>query len=208
MIAEAVQDLRYLLERGYARESAVRFVGDHYCLDRSQRLLLYRAIYPQGVAESHRRKAVGPGEVRSASVSVDGFNVLLTVDSALRGLPVYLCDDGFARDVSAIHGSAAPAPAALEAVIAALKELGPSCVHLVFDSPVSRSGEIASEARRLLEENSLEGGATAEACADVEVLKRGGIVATSDSVIIERANRVFDLGAYVLSGLSFNLLKI
>jgi hypothetical protein len=42
------------------------------------------------------------------------------------------------------------------------------------------------------------GGASTATSADFEVLKKGGIVSSSDSIIIERAERVFDLAAYVI----------
>jgi hypothetical protein len=198
---EAVEDLRYLLSRGYGRISAVKFVGDKYVLDKSQRLLLYRGVYPPEAASAHQRKMVGSADVNQSLLSVDGFNVLWTVDGVLKGRPLYLCDDGFMRDISAIHGSVTEGEISkpLGMIIIALKDLNPKNVHFVFDRLISRSGEISREVRKLLSSASISGDASTASSADFEVLRRGEIAATSDSVMIEKASRVFDLAAYVIT---------
>jgi len=198
---EAVEDLRYLLSRGYGRISAVKFVGDKYVLDKSQRLLLYRGVYPPEAASAHQSKMVGLADLSQSALSVDGFNVLWTVDGALKGRPLFLCDDGFVRDISAIHGSVTEGDLSkpLDLIIVALKDLNPKSAYFVFDRLISRSGEISREVRRLLSSASLKGGASTAASADFEVLRRGEIVATSDSVMIEKASCVFDLAAYIIT---------
>jgi len=198
---EAVEDLRYLLGRGYGRISAVKFVGDKYVLDKSQRLLLYRGVYPPEGASDHQRKIVAPTDIVQSALSIDGFNVLWTVDGALKGRPLFLCDDGFVRDISAIHGSITQGDILkpLELIIVVLKELNPKNVHFVFDRLISRSGEISRDVKRLLSSTSLKGDASTATSADFEVLRKGEIVATSDSIIIEKASRAFDLAAYVIT---------
>ena len=198
---EAVEDLRYLLGRGYGRISAVKFVGDKYVLDKSQRLLLYRGVYPPEGASNHQRKMVGPADIDQSVLSIDGFNVLWTVDGALKGRPLYLCDDGFVRDISAIHGSIPQGDISrpLELIIVVLKDLNPKNVHFVFDRLISRSGEISRDVKRLLSSTSLKGDASTATSADFEVLRKGEIVATSDSIIIEKASRAFDLAAYIIT---------
>ncbi|TDA31893.1 MAG: DUF434 domain-containing protein, partial [Hadesarchaea archaeon] len=61
---EAVKDLRYLLDRGYPRELAVRVVSDHYCLPSQQRHLLARCVFSREEAEENRKKLVGMQEAR------------------------------------------------------------------------------------------------------------------------------------------------
>jgi len=198
---EAVEDLRYLLSRGYGRISAVKFVGDKYVLDKSQRLLLYRGVYPLEAASAHQKKMVAPADLNQSVLSVDGFNVLWTVDGALKGRPLFLCDDGFVRDISAIHGTVTEGDISkpLDLIIDVLNELKPKNVHFVFDRLISRSGEISKDVRGRLSAAGLRGGASTAASADFEVLKKGEIVATSDSVMIEKTAKVFDLAAYVIN---------
>jgi hypothetical protein len=201
MRSEAVEDLRYLLSRGYGRISAVKFVGDKYVLDKSQRLLLYRGVYPPEGALNHQKKLVEPSSIDQSTLSIDGFNVLWTVNGALKGRPIYLCDDGFARDISAIHGSVTESDISkpLDLIIATLKDLNPKQVYFIFDRLISRSGEISHDVKQLLSLASLKGDASTATSADFEVLRKGEIVVTSDSIIIEKAPRAFDLAAYIIT---------
>ena len=202
----AVEDLRYLLGRGYRRASAVRFVGDKYILDKPQRLLLYRCVYPISIARAHWEKLIDPNELGKANLSIDGFNVLWTINSAINGRPIFLGDDHFVRDISIAKGkpSACEFAETINLVMQAISKLSPLFSRFVFDRPISRSGEISSKVREALSVNSLSGNAITSQNADVEVLKTYSIVASSDSVIIDKAMRLFDLGGYVVE----NILRI
>lgn len=197
----AAEDLRYLLSRGYGRISAVKFVGDKYKLDKPQRLLLYRGVYSPEGAAAHRKKLVGTNDVQQEKLSVDGFNVLLTVNSELKGIPNYLSDDGFVRDVSEIHSSATKANLSkpVQLTISALKDLEVAKVYIIFDRLISKSGELSKQVFEELRANSVAGESLTAESADFEVLKRGEIAASSDSIIIDKADRVFDLAAYVIT---------
>ena len=198
--ASAVEDLRYLLSRGYGRISSVKFVGDKYLLDKPQRLVLYRGVYPEEGALEHKKKLVSPEEVKGAKLAIDGFNVLWTVDGALKGRNVFKCDDGFVRDISAIHGSPTGEDLSepIQLIVRDLREIGPSEANFVFDRLVSRSGELSKQISQTLKSNSIKGGANTATSADFEVIRSGEIVSSSDSVIIDKSKKVFDLAAHVL----------
>jgi hypothetical protein len=196
----AVEDLRYLLGRGYGRISSVKFVGDKYLLDKSQRLMLYRGVYPPEGAMAHKRKLVKAEEVKGTRLAIDGFNVLWTVDGALKGRTVFMCDDGLVRDISAIHGSPTKEDLTrpLGLIVQALSGLGPAEANFVFDRLVSRSGELAKQMAQMLKTNSVKGGASTATSADFDVIRRGEIVSSSDSVIVDKSQKVFDLAAHIL----------
>ncbi|MCQ5362834.1 MAG: DUF434 domain-containing protein [Candidatus Methanomethylicia archaeon] len=196
----AIQDLRYLLNRGYPRSSAVKFVGDRYLLNKPQRLLLYRGVFPDEIANMRRSKLVGPERVSGSRLSIDGFNVLWTVSSAMRGDPVYICDDGLIRDLSGIHGSVEGRQVSepLEIIVSTVSSLRPREVLFFFDKSISRSGEIAGEARRLISHYQLTGNATTVPSPDHAVLTSGEIIATSDSVVADKAASLFDLAGYII----------
>jgi len=197
----AAEDLRYLLSRGYGRISAVKFVGDKYKLDKPQRLLLYRGVYAPEGAAAHLKKLIGSDGIRQKKLSVDGFNVLLTVNSELKGIPNYLCDDGLVRDVSEIHSAATKENLSkpLDLTISALRDLEAGRVYFVFDRLISRSGELSKQVSEEMRVNSIAGESLTAESADFEVLRRGEIAASSDSIIIDKADRVFDLAAYVIT---------
>jgi len=193
---EAVKDFRYLLGRGYKRESALKFVGDRYQLNKVFRLLLYRCVYGEEEAKKHRGKLVSQKDVLGKVLAVDGYNTLITVESMLEDKPIIFCDDGFIRDLSAVHGKHKPTKTtvkALKLLAEGLVRVGVREIKFFFDSQVSYSGELASLTRETLRGFGLVGDAVAVKQADNQVLGFGEIVASSDAVIIGKARKVFDL---------------
>jgi len=200
-VLEAAKDLRYLLERGYHRESALRLIVDKHQLSTKQRLLLYRAVYDSSTAAKHKQKIVTADKIKDSKLAIDGYNVLITVESGLRGGLLVLCDDGFIRDISAVHGKyriASTTEKALSLIIEAVREMKPAEASFFFDAQVSKSGELASHVRRTLKHSGLSGSAYAVRQADVSAKDFGDIIATSDSVLISKARSVFDLAGEIL----------
>lgn len=210
-LTNAVVDARYLLYRGYSRESVVRFVGDRYALSREERLIIYRGVYDPVTALSHRRKKVGGSFLADKVLSVDGFNVLITVEAAIEHKPLLACDDGFIRDISAVHGHyvlSEKTLIALNAIAEHLLNLGPRYVYFFYDSPVSHSGEIASLTERTISGKGLKCSSKAVKQVDVEVVKSGEVTASSDFVIISKSQHVYDLGGEVaVKHFNSNVLK-
>ncbi|RZN56285.1 MAG: DUF434 domain-containing protein [Candidatus Methanomethylicota archaeon] len=207
---EAINDLRYLLNRGYNKNSAIKFIGDRYLLNKKQRLLLYRAIFSETTANIHKSKLVNPSEIKDNVLLIDGFNVILTISSAIEGKPIYLCDDGIIRDISGIYGviSKRNIDRPLEIVIAELSELKPKEVIFFFEKSVSKSGEIANRVRNLLKENKLYGDARLVPSSDFYLSSLKGIVATSDSIVIERSEKIFDLAGYIINKLGIRPISL
>jgi len=199
-LADAVRDLRYLLNRGYPRDSAVVFVANHYRLKLDERHLLARCVFSRAEVVSHRAKAVSSAKVRGKRLGVDGYNVLITVESILTGRQVMKCDDGFVRDLRAIFGkyrTSSATPRALAAILKTISRAKPREVVMMYDSQMSRSGELAAEVRRRLKQVGLKGDAQTVVGVDFKV-RELDIVASSDRAIIERAKAVWDLPAEVL----------
>lgn len=197
----AVADYRYLLERRYANPSALKVVGDRYQLDSVQRSMLYRGISRAEAARRRRSRLVE--RVAGRSLSVDCYNVLYTLANYLFGRQLFLCDDGYLRDSGELHGESEK-PESLARALALLfgwlaVEL-PASVDFYLDSPVSKSGELALELRRRLAEASICGSAATVRSPDHALAAlEEGIIATSDSSVIDRAKvGVADLARRVL----------
>lgn len=74
------------------------------------------------------------------------------MESILSGGIILLCADGSMRDMSSVHGTykkVAETVPALEMTAVALDKTGPSRADIIFDSPVSNSGELARLAGRI-----------------------------------------------------------
>lgn len=209
---EAVKDFRHLLNRHYNRESALSFVGDKHQLSREERMILYRGVYDTQSIKRHRSKLIPTAAISGKTITIDGYNVLITVESLLSDKQLVLCDDGFVRDVSAVHGKHRPTKRtvnALTIILSPLSKHKPAEALFFYDSQVSKSGELAALTRTLIKKSELNGDAQAVKQADVATLKLSIIVASSDAVIIEKATKVVDLAGEIARIVAPNkLLKL
>lgn len=197
----ACAEYRYLREKGYPEKATLKLVGDRHRLTRAQRNSMFRGIVVEALAGPRQRKIVLPADVLGNSLGIDWYNVLITVESYLRGSPVFISDDGIVRDSSATHGSfhssELTARALLE-IIGELKIMAPSRIDVFLDAPIAFSGLMAEEVRRKLEEIPCPTLVSVAHSADYPLKSYDGVVASSDSVILDSASRVIDLPRSVL----------
>jgi len=192
----ALNDYRYLREKGYPEKALLKLVGDRYKLSRTERNTLFRGVIPGEIAASRRQKLVTAAGLVGHSLGIDWYNVLITVETFLRGLPLFISDDGIIRDSSATHGSyrrSSLTDRALDAILAALGPLALSEIDAFLDSPIAFSGLMAEEARDRLSGLHVPFRVTLEHTADYPLKSYHGVVASSDSVVLDRASSVFDL---------------
>ncbi|MEM3737220.1 MAG: DUF434 domain-containing protein [Candidatus Bathyarchaeia archaeon] len=195
-LLRAIEDYRYLLNRGYKRETSLRLVGDKYLLSRLERLLLYRCVHSLEEARARRTKLIPLREAKGKRIAVDGYNTLITVESLLESKPLIICDDGFIRDLSAVHGGyemKVITEDALRMIASIIKSSEVGEVGFFFDAQISRSGDVAALTRRLLAEAGVEGVASAVKQADSCTLEYAKIVASSDAIVIDKAAYAVDL---------------
>jgi len=196
---KALEDYRYLRERDYPEKASLALVGNRYRLSRLERNCLFRGVEKRVVARSRRAKLVGPRQVRGRPMAVDWYNVLITVESRLKGLPVFVADDGLLRDASGVHGSyrmGETSARAVSLIVESLRELGAGRIDVYVDSPVAFSGEMAAQLRGLLEDQPAE--VSVAQSADYPLKRYQGVVCSSDSVVVDQVSAVFDLAREVL----------
>ena len=184
------------MDRGYPKDSAIRFVSDHYCLPKEQRVVLIRSIVESKLASSRKAKALPLEALRERVVFVDGYNVLITVESLLARYPIYQCDDGFLRDTRGVYGSYKSSPFTISAIYAILDVLAlaiPSRVEVLLDRQMSRSGELAEQIRCMMAKRGLPGDARTAHDVDRSLKTAMAIIATSDGYVIDAASCVVDL---------------
>ena len=83
-------------------------------------------------------------------------------------------------------------------ILDALKTMKPRHSLFLFDAPISKSGELAEEVRGRLNKESLPGDAMAVKVPEKILIGFPGIVATSDTAIIDQSEKVIDLAGYIL----------
>lgn len=203
---EAAADYRYLIERGYSRKSSLKITGDRYALTACVRTLLYRGVLPRD--ESDRRRGLLVSSHSVDTLTVDGYNVLVTLANYLYGRPVFLGTDGFLRDAGEAYGRMIRGPMfdrAIRLFISYLAAEDHHFVRVLFDRPVPKSGELSERLRTAMEERAIHGTAGTVRSPDYELKQvTGGAVCTSDSAIIDDARvSVCDVAREILDH-SFN----
>ncbi|MBW2122738.1 MAG: DUF434 domain-containing protein [Deltaproteobacteria bacterium] len=200
-LRKGAEDLRYLLGRGYPRKNSLDLVGNRYGLERKARELLHRGVFSQADAGRRRERRIPMEGVRGSVLAADGHNVLITIEAALRREPLVMADDSFIRDVSGISSSYKMGEVTIEAVdllIEVLVEFPPQRIVFLFDSPISKSGLLALHVARRLRAANLAGESRAVKVPERILMGHPGVVATSDSAIIDRVDRVVDLAGHVI----------
>ena len=199
----AARELAYLLERGYPKGSALRFVGDHHQLRQVERDLLLRGVFTRAASRGRRSRALSPSGLRGELLVVDGHNCTITLESGLKGRPFLVGSDGFVRDVSRVFRSFRPTALTREAwghIISLLRDYPPRRVVVVLDAPLSHSGKLRRQILRWLEEASIPCEALLARRPEARMveLAREGVLATADSVALDRAPRLFDLAGHII----------
>jgi hypothetical protein len=200
-LAPATADYRYLRERGYSPQAALKLVGDRYELTARERNLLFRGVLPAAVARARAAKLIAPDDVAGARLGVDWYNVLITVESYLKGSAVFLAEDGVVRDAAAVHGSyraGIVTDRAAALLVEALRSLAPAAVDVFIDSPVAYSGQMAAGLRERLRGAAFAANVEVVESPDHFLKSYPGVVASSDSAIIDPAARVLDFARYAL----------
>jgi len=212
-LQRAAQDFRYLLNRGYPREASLELVGNRYGLIFDERHLLHRGVFSDADSVTRQKKIISPEAIRNKDLAIDGHNVLITIEAGLSGRPLILADDGFVRDISGLSGSfkkTEMTEKAIRLIVTFLRKWKPRHTLFLFDAPISKSGILAQELRTLLKKEGLPGDALAVKVPETILIGFQGVIATSDTAIIDRSKRVIDLAGDIIRAKigSVSLLKL
>jgi len=196
----AVQELSWLLDRGYPEPSALKLVGDHHQLTSRQRTAVRRAACTDA-QRHHRHEAVlGVDQLVGRPLAIDGFNALILCETLFSQGLVVVGRDGALRDLASVHGTwkrVSETREALGALADVVVHLGARPVVWYLDRPVSNSGRL----RAMIEEEAAwhhtEWEVRLVDDADRQLASFDGVVATGDAWILDRADAWVDLPAAV-----------
>ena len=204
VLRAAVADLSYLLTRNYAEKAALKLVGDHYQLAKRQRQAVLGAACGDETLRNRRRTGRELTAIAGQSLWIDGYNVLITVESALSGGLLFRGRDGCYRDLASVHGSykrVEETTPAIRCIGALLEEAAPAEVTWLFDAPVSNSGRLKT---LILEEAASAGwpwDVRLEKRVDAQLAEAPGVIATADGNLLDRAKAWVNLTAPLLARL-------
>lgn len=196
----AQNEIRYLLDRGYRMEPVISFIGNHYQFSMRQRTALQRATSSTLQQVVRASKKLPPEAIQDGAIEIDGFNLLITLETALSGSPILACDDGVLRDLAGLRGTyslIAQTDIALRLIFSSLSRLSAPAVKFFLDAPVSNSGRLK---KRILEEaQSWTIPVEVMLVPDADkVLSDQERIITGDSVLLDSCRSWFNLTEYLL----------
>ncbi len=200
-LRSAVLELSWLLSKGYALHSTLELVGNHYQLTQRQRLAVSRVVCSDENRQLRQEKCLPLEKIKDEQLLIDGFNLLITIETALSGGIVLRCRDGCIRDIAGIHGSYHPineTRQAIELIGMALESFNPQEVLWLFDKPISNSGRLVMMVRDIAKEHGWHWQADVNINPDKAILSANKIAITSDSMILDGINQWVNLGSYLV----------
>lgn len=200
-IQEAVTDLSYLLERGFSEKSSLQLVGNRYKLNHRQQRAVQGMSEANSKLELRAKKRVSVAALANQELIIDGFNLLILLESALSDAYLFKGLDGCYRDLSYVHGTykkVVQTGKAIELVASFLEEHSIKSTTWVFDKPVSNSGRLKTLLRELAEEKGYAWEILLDNNPDKVLASSKKIAVSSDAWILDRAAHWCNLAAYLI----------
>ncbi|MGZ8916460.1 MAG: DUF434 domain-containing protein [Methylobacter sp.] len=201
-LREAVYELGWLLNRGYARHSAIQLVGDHHQFTTRQRLAISRAACSDTNRQLRKSKCLPVEQIKDRQLVIDGFNLVISVETAMAGGLLLRCCDGCIRDIASIHGTYRQVHGtrqAVELIGKALQAFSPANVLWLFDKPVSNSGRLAEMVRDIAETHHWNWQAALIENPDQAIRDSHKVAITSDSAILDGEVQWVNLADYLVT---------
>ncbi len=206
----AVLEHSWLLSRGYAHVSALKLVGDRHRLTARQRTAVMRCACTDAAAGDRQRRRVALDALGSRSLGVDGYNLLITIESDLSGGLILVGRDGCYRDLASIHGTyrkVEETVPAIRLIADYLARFEVPHIDWYLDRPVSNSGRLKTIMAEVLERRAVDGKSDAGwniqlvASPDATLRAYPGVAATSDSAVLDRCGQWVNLAALIIDAL-------
>ena len=198
-LRQAVADYSLLLTKEYPQNAALKLVGDRFELTERQRLAVMRSSCSDMQLAGRLIRQVQLPELAGRDIFIDGYNVLITIESAMSSGFLFVGRDGCLRDLAGMHGTYRKVNEtipAIELINNALAELNVKSTCWLLDRPVSNSGRlkgiIESAGTKTPTEVKLLNN------PDTELIQADEIVATSDSDVLDKAKRWVNLTEFII----------
>jgi hypothetical protein len=199
LLLTSVDDLSWLLERGYPVDAALKLVGERYRLKQRQRAAVAHSACSQQTVQLRQQKLVDLAQA-GGPIAIDGFNLLITIETALSGGLLLIGRDGCYRDLASVWGSyrkIEETTAAIAVIRDHLHAAGVAEVRWFLDRPVSNSGRL----KTLIGEALAPGNQWQIELVDNPdpiLAEYQGPVVSSDSWILDRCRTWINLAAEII----------
>lgn len=212
-LKSAVQDMQYLLSRGFAEKASSELIGNHYRLKTRQIQAVRSASASENQIQNRKAMQLTISDLNNKTVYLDGFNVLILLESLLSEAYIFKGVDGCFRDLSGVFGTYKTVNqtfAPIEWIATFFKKAKVEKLVWVFDKPVSNSGRIKQIILDFAIENHLNWEVELEFNPDKFLVENAEITVSSDAWILDHCRNWFNLVGYLIDEekLPVNLVKM
>ena len=200
-LSSAVRDFSLLLTKGYSQKSSLKLVGDHFSLTQRQRLAVLRSSCSDQQLKIRKQKQIQLTDIRSNQLIIDGYNLLITIESAISQAVVLCCRDQCCKDLASVHGTyreVTETIPALELTGRFLEDYKIKNVYWLLDKPVSNSGKLKKIILNIAEKNKWNWKVELLNNPDSLLIESDNIIATSDSAVLDKCKRWINLAAVII----------
>ena len=200
-LRSAIADFSLLLTKGYAPKSSLKLVGDRFSLKQRQRLAIMRNSCSDQQLLNRQEKNFQLKEAAGQTVLIDGYNVLITIESAISGGVIFKGRDATFKDLASIHGTyrkVTETIPAIELVGRFLFEKNISDCRWLLDRPVSNSARLKMLIEKIAAENNWNWQVKLVRNPDTELTKTSHLIATSDSIVLDSCEKWVNLAADII----------
>lgn len=201
-LRSAIHDVCWLLDRGYALRSAIALVGDRYRLVQRQRLAVTRCACSRQQLDRRFAHRIKPAALAGCELCIDGFNLLVTIESALADGAVLIGRDGCCRDMASVHGTyreVTETSGAAQLIGMATAKWNVAKCRWLLDRPVGNSGRLKSTLDAVAQEFNWNWEVAVEFSPDRLLAATSDVVASSDSGVLDRCERWCNLAHEVVT---------
>jgi len=196
----AQQEIAWLLERNYPMDGVLTFVGNRYQFSNRQRLALMRTTCAPSRCALRNKRMLPLSRLSEGVIQIDGFNLIILLETALSGGVLLRGMDGALRDLAGLRGTYH----AIDKTDGALELLGKTVGKwaipgMVFwlDQPVSNSGRLKAKILDHAENWGIPVQVFIVPNPDTELYSMERVV-SGDSVILDMCASWFNLGAEIV----------
>lgn len=194
--------MHYLLSRNYPPKATLALVGNRYQLVQRQLQALQGMSCSAEEMRKRKEKELLPTALKGQTILLDGFNVLIILETALSGGFIFEGLDGCYRDIASVHGTYKKAQHTNEALIIignTLQQLQLQKVIWVFDAPISNSGKLKGTCYEIAEKHGFPWEIILDNHPDKYLIDNKGLVCSSDGWVLNECTAWFNLGAYIIN---------
>lgn len=200
----ALADMYYLLSRGYPPKPTLELVGNRHRLRARQLQALQGMACSAREIEDRGNRHLDASSLAGRTLYIDGFNVLILLETFLSGGYVFRGLDGSYRDLSSVHGTYKKVNQTEDVLLLAgdvLRSLSTQKAVWVFDTPVSNSGRLRALCLKLAQTHGFDWDVLLDIAPDKYLAGQGGVVCSADAWVLNHCGEWFNLGAHIIEGL-------